>query len=182
MKTLLSFIALALMATPSVASPELVFMADGEKVTLSTEDRTRVIKKIEEIVTSANFNSRDHAEMFTKADETYWRPLDQIRSGSHILLRYTTPHDFKTVGGKITATEVWMDLQKEPRSAGGAVYPGPITLVNEGGSIKLTKEGGYLVLGLGLDPAVYPHLPKIIQETMDRGRKAYEEFEKKKDG
>jgi hypothetical protein len=97
-------------------------------------------------------------------------------------LRYTTPHAFNTVGGEISASEVWLDLQKEPRATGGAVYPGPITLVNESGTIRLTKEGGYLLLGLGLDPAIYPHLPKLIQENMDRSRKGYEEYRKQNKG
>ncbi len=178
MKAFSTLLAVVLVVATSAASPELAFMADGNKVAISPKDEKRVIGMIEEIVSSANFNSRDHATMFREADTNYWRPLEQIRSGPHILLRYAAPHVFKTVGGEIIASEVWLDLRNEPRVAAGAVYPGPITLLNEDGPIRLTKEGGYLLLGLGLDIAVYPHLPKIIQNNMDRSRKGYEEYQK----
>ncbi len=182
MKTLLTLIAFLIATTFIYASPELIFIGEAGKVEMPEMDRKRIIEKIEEITLSANFNSRDHAKMFREADKDYWRPLDQIRSGTHILLRYAKPHVFKTVGGEITALEIWLDLQKEASHRGGAVYPGPVTVVTEDGLVRLTKEGGYLVLGLGLDPTVYPHLPKIIRENMDRSRNSYEEFQKQNKG
>ncbi|HEY5792353.1 MAG TPA: hypothetical protein VIS74_03585 [Chthoniobacterales bacterium] len=181
MKRLLAIFSFFLAATWAVAQPVLIVVAEGKQVALSPADAARLILKIEDIVVSANFNSRDHpADYFKEGD--YWRPISKIQKGSYIRITYPEGHVFKTAGGEISAKDVWIDLPHEARSSGGAVYPGPITLINGEDRILLTKESGYLVLGLGLDPAIYPHLPKILQENMDRGRKAYEEFEKKKNG
>lgn len=180
MKTLLSLLFTVAVTIPALASSQLEFVSGGQPVQLAPDDEKRVTGKIEDIVASANFNSRDNAKMFTKADQAYRRPLAQIRKGSFLLVRYDKPHEFETVGGKIAATEVWVDLREEPTAQGGAVYPGPITLIQDDETIRITKEGGYLLLGLGLDHALYPHLPEIIRETMDRGRKSYEDYQKQK--
>lgn len=89
------------------------------------------------------------------------------------MLRYPEPHLFRTVGGEIFASSAWLPLPASANNPNRAVYPGPVTLVHEGNVIEL-KVGGFLLLDLGLDPAVYPSLPKLIQKTMDHVRKAME--------
>ncbi len=170
---------LIFVAASAVAQPVLTVVgSDGKPVHLSPTDAARVVQKVEEVVVSANFNSRDHPASYF-GGKVVWRPLSEIRKGPHIQIAYPEGHRFKTIGGTLSASSVWVDLPQAPTRSGGAVYPGPITLSDGKESVFLTKESGYLLLGLGLDPALYPHLPKIIQENMDACRNAYETFKKK---
>ncbi|MEM1222908.1 MAG: hypothetical protein AAGH40_09115, partial [Verrucomicrobiota bacterium] len=124
-------------------------------------------------VNSANFNSRDHQSDYFE-DTSYWRPISQIEKGSYLKLSYAEPHLFKSIGGDISAKEVWVDLADTVRANGGAVYPGPITLKNGDERVLITKEGGHLLLSLGLDPALYPHLPEVVQDSLNTSRDFYE--------
>lgn len=152
--------------------PSLTFQTDGRTITVGSNDRQRIIQKIEAIVRSASFNSRDHPDWFTNRVD--FRAVEEISKDSFLHLHHTSPVRFKTLGGELIAEDVWIDIQSQNPNGGG--LPGPISLVGEGKITWLTKESGFLVIGLGLDPVIYPHLPQPIRKTLDAAREAYEQY------
>jgi len=140
------------------AEASLTFQRSGQAIPLDAEESQRVIQKIEAIVRSANFNSLNHPEGF---DASVLRPVAEIRKDSFLNVHYSAPTTFSTIGGELIADDIWIDIRPQNPHAG--LFPGPICLVNAAGITCLGKESGMLVIGLGLDPAIYPHLPHQMQ-------------------
>ena len=154
------------------AEPSLSFQTNGKAVPLARKDSQRLIQEIEALVRSANFDSRNNPGFFEASD---FRTVDEIRADSFLHVHYSAPTKFATIGGDLMATDIWIDIRpNNPRH--GGLYPGPTTLVSLEGVAWLGKESGVLLDALGLDPAIYAHLPEPMQKTLESGRKMVEEY------
>jgi len=152
----------------------LTFVVDSKPLEMSTEDDERIVKMIEEIVETANFNSRDHEDPWfqqVKIPET----SRDIKSSSFFRIDYPAVKDLQTVGGTIPAKQIWV-LINDSNPTGGGLYPGPVYLSDGQSVIALSKYSGVHLLGLGLDSAVFPHLPPDMQKTMKGGEQTYQDF------
>ena len=146
----------------------VIFEIDSIPIALSFGDSERIGKMVETIVETANFNSRDHKLPWFEGVQTPRTPQD-IKAQSFFKIDYPAIKDIKTVGGTIKAKEIWIIITD-------ARYPGPIYLSDGQNVIALSKYSGVHLLGLGLDPAVFPHLPADMQKTMKAGEKAYRDL------
>jgi len=145
-------------------------------VEISEEDSKRIIAMIEGIVASANFNSRDDPKLFKKNTPVgYYRSLDTIRVTSYLMISYDQPRTITTKGGEFNASEIWIDIHDTQFPCIRGMRPGPFYVVQDGERTTLGRLGP-LGLALGLDKVIFPHLPKVIQETLDQQRESIKEY------
>lgn len=163
-KSLLSLV-LVLVGNLCVAGEAtLSFHNDGQDIHLTSEESQRIVRTIENLVRSANFNSKDHAYLWSAPTSP---SVETIKQGSFLHVHYGTPATFASIGGELIADDVWIGIPAPGPDA--RPFPGPTWVVSGNQSISLGKESGYILIELGLDPGIYPHLPPQMQKILATG-------------
>jgi hypothetical protein len=161
------------MAWASAPGATLEFQVNGAAVEVADKDAGRVIEKVEKLVDSANYNSETSWPAGPR-DFSPWTPVDALKAHSFLHVAYPEPKGFPTVGGLVTASDVWIELSDGDKP--GGKLPGPVTLISGGRPVYLTKMSGVQVIELGIDPALLDHLPGKMREELARDAIALEKY------
>jgi beta-lactamase regulating signal transducer with metallopeptidase domain/ankyrin repeat protein len=165
----------------------LEFFASGQLVKMSDAAQQRIIKQIEEYVSSANFTSDENSEWFQ--NQSYLRTAKIIRgSGSYLHVIYPQEKLLPTLAqprsappsgtpAVLHAKEIYIGISKSGDAGDLPGSPGGICIITpDHREIYCTMASGILAIGLGLNPDIYPHLPSTMQATVGRSREEYEYF------
>lgn len=166
-------VSLRVNAADAKTDASLTFQMRGKSIGLSAADANRVVGKIEDLVSSANFNSLTHRDPWFKITSE-WTNVSDLESRSYLRVNYVSPKEFKTIGGPIRASAVWIEIRDT--NPHGGLLPGPLTLMNEGRPVYLAKVSGLLSIGLGLDSALHEFLSPQMRASLESGRNAYTDY------
>jgi beta-lactamase regulating signal transducer with metallopeptidase domain/ankyrin repeat protein len=158
-------------------STRVEFQVSGQMVQLSAESQKEVIGILEELLVIRYING-------TPDDVFHWQQIpdssiEKIRkSGSYLHLAYAKEQIFKMGGSSFKTKDVWVGLQENSPGDSYPGNPGGVMVVRSDKAEAFNLFGGSksLLIGLGLNPEIYPHLPDGMKKTLDENRKLYQTY------
>ena len=174
---LVTILAVAGLTAEKQTGPELIYKVNGTAISLSRESQERIEQELKGIVESLNFTSDEHPDWFPILAR---KSPQQIKSaGSYLYLRYPDEKSFVTYArsGIVKAQEIYLGFEDsvDPTAGSYPGEPGGLCLVNtQGHIIYFSKESGMLLIKLGLDPDIYPHLAPGLKKTLAMAKESRE--------
>lgn len=140
------------------------FHIHGAAIALTPTDAARLRRKVEALISSANFHSGTKRGTEYGQGFVWWTPLEKLKQGSFLHESFDPPQPFDTGDGPLRVSEAWVEIKDQ--NPDGGLLPGPVTVLVDGKPIYLIKVSGQITIELGHDPAIFKHLPGQMQRSL----------------